>query len=420
MNSLVPMEAVRTVQSSSPLGEFLRRRLEQILARWEAGEGPAASAAGKAALWRFLAAVDELGAAVDGLLEPAGARSERAAGCRVMLLGEAPPLAADLAKLLESSGEVVAKAFTADEAVQTAVEGAPDVVVGWGAASYAAVRAIRECLPGVPVIVAIANRADAAGLTEAFATDPVILLGPEAGAAEIAMAARALAELGGPRDIHVASGEGQEGQGEITDDPRSYPHLAGLLPRALERAIDFDVGAGVVARPGTEPLVDVYARSDCSDETLGRVREHALALFRLVAGGAARVEDAAVAAPPSPLRSALHVPLATDNRIVGLTYLAAFRPDAFTREDEGVLAALATRASTGYRRLEASLSQLRVTPRQSQVLALVAAGLSDKEVASRLGLSHRTVRTHLDRLLREHGFRSRTEAVAAWLRAQQG
>jgi len=290
MNSLVPMEAVRTVQSSSPLGEFLRRRLEQILARWEAGEGPAASAAGKAALWRFLAAVDELGAAVDGLLEPAGARSERAAGCRVMLLGEAPPLAADLAKLLESSGEVVAKAFTADEAVQTAVEGAPDVVVGWGAASYAAVRAIRECLPGVPVVVAIANRADAAGLTEAFATDPVILLGPEAGAAEIAMAARALAELGGPRDVHVAPGEGQEGSGEITDDPRSYPHLAGLLPRALERAIDFDVGAGVVARPGTEPLVDVYARSDCSDETLGRVREHALALFRLVAGGAARVE----------------------------------------------------------------------------------------------------------------------------------
>ena len=55
-------------------------------------------------------------------------------------------------------------------------------------------------------------------------------------------------------------------------------------------------------------------------------------------------QDAAVAAPPSPLRSALHVPLATDNRIVGLTYLAAFRPDAFSRQDEEVLAALATRS----------------------------------------------------------------------------
>jgi DNA-binding CsgD family transcriptional regulator len=219
--------------------------------------------------------------------------------------------------------------------------------------------------------------------------------------------------------VRGAAGE-RDAKADVPAEPRSYPHLAGLLPRSLERAIDFDVGAGVVARPGAEPLVDVYARSDCSDETLGRVREHVLALFRLVAGGAARIEDAAVATPPSPLRSALHVPLATDNRIVGLTYLAAFRPDAFTREDEGVLAALATRASAGYRHLETSLSRLRVTPRQSQVLALVAAGLSDKEVASRLGLSHRTVRTHLDRLLREHGFRSRTEAVAAWLRAQQG
>ena len=53
------------------------------------------------------------------------------------------------------------------------------------------------------------------------------------------------------------------------------------------------------------------------------------------------------------------------------------------------------------------------------MLALIASGLSDNEVAMRLGLAHRTVRTHLDRLLREHGLRSRTEAVAAWLRGQQ-
>jgi DNA-binding NarL/FixJ family response regulator len=411
------MEAARTVPGWSPLGEFLRRRLERILASWEASEGPAASPAGKAALWRFLAAADELGAAADGLLEPAGPRSERALGCRLLLVGDAPALAADLGQLLQSPDEIVT-ASAVEQALQSAVEHPPDVVVGWGAASLEGVRAMRESLPGVPVIVAAANRADAAGIAAAFAADPVVLLGADCGAVEIALAVRAIA---GMRAAHVPAGEGHAHvPGEVTDEPRSYPHLAGLLPRALERAIDFDVGAGIVARPGAEPLVDVYARSDCSNETLVRVREHALALFRLVAGGAARVEDAAVSAPPSPLRSALHVPLATGNRIVGLTYLAAFRPDAFSRKDEGVLAALATRASAGYRRLEASLNQLRVTPRQSQVLALVAAGLSDKEVASRLGLSHRTVRTHLDRLLREHGFRSRTEAVAAWLRAQQG
>jgi DNA-binding NarL/FixJ family response regulator len=413
------MEAARTVSGSSPLGEFLRRRLDQILARWEGGEGLAGSPEAKAALWRFLAAADELGAAAEGLFEPAGARSERAPGCRALLVADAPALTADLAEQLLQSGDEARAVSTPEQALQSAVERPPDVVVAWGAASLAAVRALRECLPGVPVVVAGLDRADASGVAAAFAADPIVLLGAEAGSVEIILAVRALAELRAPR--HVPAGEGPPAVPvEVTDEPRSYPHLAGLLPRALERAIDFDVGAGIVARPGAEPLVDVYARSDCSEETLGRVREHAIALFRLVAGGAARVEDAAVSAPPSPLRSALHVPLATGNRIVGLTYLAAFRPDAFSREDEGVLAALATRASAGYRRLETSLSRLRVTPRQSQVLALVAAGLSDKEVASRLGLSHRTVRTHLDRLLREHGFRSRTEAVAAWLRAQQG
>src|SRR5712671_3574312 len=107
MSSLVSMGAARTVLTSSPLGGFLRRRLEQILARWEAGEGPPASSAGKAALSRFLAAVDELGAAADGLLDPATARSEQAPGCRVLLVGNAPALVADLAQeLRQSPGEV--------------------------------------------------------------------------------------------------------------------------------------------------------------------------------------------------------------------------------------------------------------------------------------------------------------------------
>jgi DNA-binding CsgD family transcriptional regulator len=410
------MEAPRTMHTESPLGEFLRRRLERILAKWEAGEGPVASAAGRAAIWRFLAAVDELGAAVDALFDPASEDPERAPGCRVLLLGDGSELATQLPPLLASSAELT-RVSSAAQAVESAVEHAPDVVVAWGPDGVASVRAIRERLPSLPVVLVTPAVTD---LASAFDADPVVLLDARTAPAAVALAVRALAELHPRGDGHVIPPDDAEGPPEVTDDPRSYPHLAGLLPRALERAIDFDVGAGVVARPGSEPLVDVYARSDCSQETLGRVREHALALFRLVAGGAARIEDVAVAAPPSPLHSALHVPLATDNRIVGLTYLAAFRPDAFTREDEGVLAALATRASAGYRRLEASLSQLRVTPRQAQVLALVAAGLSDKEVASRLGLSHRTVRTHLDRLLREHGFRSRTEAVAAWLRAQQG
>jgi len=45
----------------------------------------------------------------------------------------------------------------------------------------------------------------------------------------------------------------------------------------------------------------------------------------------------------------------------------------------------------------------------------MAQGLADKEIARRLGLSHGTVRTHIDRLFRDYGWHSRTEAVATWL-----
>jgi DNA-binding CsgD family transcriptional regulator len=228
------------------------------------------------------------------------------------------------------------------------------------------------------------------------------------GRSELSLAIRALLAL---RRTHQQNGGSQI-------DPRSYGHLAGLLPRALERTISFDVGASVVARPGTEPVVDVYSPAAAPPEMLEWVRQRASLLYQIVRGGAHREPLPQPEGAP-PVRSCLYTPLATGGRVVGLTYLASFKEDAFTADDERVLVSLAANASGAYRRLEASLHQMRLSPRQSQVLALIASGLSDKEVAERLGLAHRTVRTHIDRMLREHGLRSRTEAVAAWLRGQQ-
>jgi DNA-binding CsgD family transcriptional regulator len=62
--------------------------------------------------------------------------------------------------------------------------------------------------------------------------------------------------------------------------------------------------------------------------------------------------------------------------------------------------------------------QLVLTPRQSEILSLVALGMSDKEIAFRLGVAPRTIRTHLERLFREYGLSSRSAAVAAWLRGR--
>ena len=59
---------------------------------------------------------------------------------------------------------------------------------------------------------------------------------------------------------------------------------------------------------------------------------------------------------------------------------------------------------------------LAVSPRQREIMSLVATGLSDKEIAARLQLSPHTVRTHLQRLYSQHGLRNRAEAAATWTR----
>jgi DNA-binding CsgD family transcriptional regulator len=57
----------------------------------------------------------------------------------------------------------------------------------------------------------------------------------------------------------------------------------------------------------------------------------------------------------------------------------------------------------------------QITTREGQILQLVAEGMTDKEVARNLGISKKTVGTHLGRLFTRHGFHSRTQAVVGWL-----
>ena len=60
-----------------------------------------------------------------------------------------------------------------------------------------------------------------------------------------------------------------------------------------------------------------------------------------------------------------------------------------------------------------------MSPRQTDILMLVAADHSDKEIAVVLGISRRTVRTHLERFYRTHAVHSRAAAVARWLTIQR-
>jgi len=58
-----------------------------------------------------------------------------------------------------------------------------------------------------------------------------------------------------------------------------------------------------------------------------------------------------------------------------------------------------------------------LTPRERQILELLADGLGNKQIAARLGITTNTVKTHLELLFDKLGVSSRAEAVATAARS---
>ena len=64
------------------------------------------------------------------------------------------------------------------------------------------------------------------------------------------------------------------------------------------------------------------------------------------------------------------------------------------------------------------LEELReaLTPRESEVLQMLASGLGNKEIAAKLAISEHTVKFHVASILGKLGASSRTEAVSLGIR----
>jgi len=91
---------------------------------------------------------------------------------------------------------------------------------------------------------------------------------------------------------------------------------------------------------------------------------------------------------------AQHLPLRSGDAIVGILILAFD-----VREPPSERVGLA--------------SEPRLTPRQREILDLIASGLSTSEIAKKLTISTETVRNHVRSVLRELHVHTRLEAIAS-------
>lgn len=68
-------------------------------------------------------------------------------------------------------------------------------------------------------------------------------------------------------------------------------------------------------------------------------------------------------------------------------------------------------APASFTRDDRKLESLGITPRELEILELIAQGLSNREIAERVNVSENTVKTHSSRVFLKLGARRRTQAV---------
>ena len=169
------MEATGIDLMESPLAALIRGRVERILRSWEASGTTPGNGPGKLAVRRFLAALDELVQAAEGLAAPGPrAVSESSTAPNVLAVTDDPLVATGLRQQLGSSSRITAVS-TPQEATDAAAGRDPAVVFAAGRTADEVVRRVREVFPGMPAVIA-APEADVPRLLAEFRDDPAVIL----------------------------------------------------------------------------------------------------------------------------------------------------------------------------------------------------------------------------------------------------
>jgi DNA-binding NarL/FixJ family response regulator len=210
----------------------------------------------------------------------------------------------------------------------------------------------------ISILVADDHEVVRAGFAALLATQPdFTVLGTASDGAQAVLACRELAPDVVLMDVRMPVMDGIEATRRLVADPGPVPRVLILTTFDLDEYV-FDA-----LRAGASGFL-------LKDATAERLFE----AVRVVAGG-----------------EALLAPAITRRLI---SEFARIRPPA------GPAAAV-----------PAALAAL--TPRETEVLRLVAEGLSNPEIAARLVVTEETVKTHVSRVLAKLGLRDRTQAVVA-------
>jgi DNA-binding NarL/FixJ family response regulator len=196
------------------------------------------------------------------------------------------------------------------------------------------------------------------------------------------------------------------------------------------------VRAGFAALLETQPDITVVATAANGEEAVQRNREHrpdvVLMDIRMpVLDGIAATREMCSAGDAAP-RVLVLTTFDLDEYVYDALQAGASGfllkdapPETLFEAVRVVAAGDALLAPTITRRLIAEFARLRpsqrtrpddldaLTAREIEILSLVAAGLSNNEIAGRLVLSNETVKTHVSHVLRKLGLRDRAQAVVA-------